>query len=180
MKTSLSYIVRIATPEDFRYIPEIVNEMAISATQRKVAKGQRSTAFIKQKIKDGLAVIALLPDKNEWIGFSYLEVWQHKKYIATSGLIISPQYRGQGFSKKIKKALFSLSRKTFPEAKMLSLTTHPAVIHANKDLGYKEVSFQDIINDQWFQEGGNSWIDYKELMNSKEKEHQYVAMVYEP
>ena len=35
----------------------------------------------------------------------YIEVWGNKDFVANSGLIVHPNYRGQGLAKKIKKRI---------------------------------------------------------------------------
>ena len=180
METAQHCVARAATHEDYIYIPEIVQAIALSATRRKVSKGLRSPEYIAQKIKSGLAVISIQPQTKTWLGFAYLEVWEHQKYVAGSGLIVSPPYRGIGVAKAIKQELFSLSRTKFPEARILSLTTNPAVIHANLELGYQYVSHDHIVNDQLFQEGRHSWIDFKKLMKSEQSKKKYVAMIFDP
>ena len=41
---------------------------------------------------------------------SYIESWGNKQYVATSGLIVHPDFRGLGLAKRIKQASFQLAR----------------------------------------------------------------------
>lgn len=153
--------------------------MNLSAAKRGTGISSRTPEYINEKMDSGLAVLALDAATGEWIGFCCIEVWEHKGYIANTGLIISSKYRGNGISKEIKTKLFELQREKFPHAKIFSLTTCPAVIHINAELGYKRVAFEKVMSDPLFHEGCNSWVDYKGLME-RGPESGYVAMVFEP
>jgi ribosomal protein S18 acetylase RimI-like enzyme len=49
---------------------------------------------------DGKAVIAITSDKLV-VGFCYIESWGvDKNYVANSGLIVAPEFRGLGLAKK--------------------------------------------------------------------------------
>ena len=77
-------------------------------------------------------MIALTED-GEFAGFSYIESWGGKSFVANSGLIVAHKFRGMGLAKKIKEQTFILSRKLFPDAKIFSITTGAAV----KDREYR-------------------------------------------
>lgn len=153
--------------------------MAYSAARRGTGIARRTSDYIKDKIDHELAVIAVNPDNGDWVGFCCIEAWSHERYIANTGLIVSPQYRNLGVSTEIKKVLFDLGRKKFPVATIFSLSTSPAVIHTNTLLGYRTVSFDEILTDPLFTEGCHTWVNYVELMSRGVHSH-YVAMVYEP
>lgn len=154
--------------------------MAYSAAKRGTHVEPRTPDFVRKKMDAGLAVIAINPETEEWTGFCYLEVWQHKKFVANSGLIVSPEYRGMGISTGIKIELFELCREKFPYAKILSLTTSPAVIHVNTELGYKIVPYSTILKDKLFLKGCNSWINFTDLMNNDHSNPHHIAMLYDP
>lgn len=90
--------------------------MASSAAARGTGIATRSPDYIEKKIDEGKAVIALTKG-GEWVGFCYIETWTHGEYVANSGLIVAPPFRKGGVAKKIKKEIFNLSRKLYPEAK---------------------------------------------------------------
>lgn len=154
--------------------------MAYSAAKRGTHVEPRTSDFVRKKMDAGLAVIAINPETKEWTGFCYLEVWQHKKFVANSGLIVSPEYRGMGISTGIKTALFKLCREKFPCAKILSLTTSPAVMHVNTELGYKIVPYSTVLKDKLFLKGCNSWVNFTGLMNDNHSTSHYIAMLYDP
>lgn len=180
MKNQLNYIVRIATSDDHKYTTEITDELAYSATKRGISIARRTPEYAINKMDKGLAVIALNPENGDWIGFCCIEVWEHQKYVASSGLIISPKYRGMGIATMLKARLFELCQTKFPKAKIFSLTTNQAVIHANIDLGFKIVAFSEVLNDSLFMDGCKSWVDFSGLMNNNPTHAYYVAMVFDP
>lgn len=179
MKTHLDGYVRVATSEDYKYAAEIANEVAFSAQKRGTGINRRPADYFIDKMKKGIAVIATNPETGEWLGFCCIEVWDHEKYIANSGLIVSPSYRGLGVAREIKLKLFELGRKKFPFAKIFSLTANQTVIRVNKELGYVKVPFEKVLRDKLFNEGNQSWVDYVELMTHK-AHLNYVAMVFDP
>ena len=82
-------------------------------------------------MKEGKAIIALNGD--EFAGFTYIESWGNKQYVATSGLIVHPKYQGIGLAKRIKQASFRLARLRWPWAKIFSLTSGAAVMKMNTE-----------------------------------------------
>lgn len=177
MESQINCIIRIATSDDHKYATEISDEIAYSAAKRATGIAPRTPEHVMKKMDDGFAVIAINPDNDEWAGFCYIEVWQHEKYVANSGLIVSPKYRGMSISKEIKTKLFMHCRNRFPHAKLFSLTTSHAVMHVNAELGYKAVPYSEIMNDELFLDGCHSWVNYIDLMSTN---LQYVAMVFDP
>ena len=92
-------------------------------------------------------------DGDKFAGFCYIEVWGHEKFVANSGLIVHPDYRGQGLAKSIKAKIFELSREKFPDAKIFGITTGLAVMKINYELGYKPVTFSELTDDPEFWKG---------------------------
>ncbi|HWB94230.1 MAG TPA: hypothetical protein VG605_20390, partial [Puia sp.] len=133
--------------QDFAQI--IVNEMESSAKARGTGIAKRSPEYIKEKMQQGKAVIAFTED-GIWAGFCYIETWSHGEYVANSGLIVSPPFRKSGLAKQIKKKIFELSRKTYPEAKIFGLTTGLAVMKINSELGYEPVTYSELTQDDAF------------------------------
>lgn len=170
----------MATSGDHSYAAEIAGEMAYSSARRGTGITHRTPEYIVQKMEEGLAAIAVNADNGTWAGFCYLEVWQHQKYVANSGLIVAPGYRGTGISKEIKITLFDHCRLAFPKARLFSLSTSPAVMHVNEALGYKVVPFAEIMRDELFLTGCQSWVNYCDLMNREQTHLPYVAMIYDP
>ncbi len=53
-------------------------------------------------------------------------------------------------------------------------------MHVNEALGYKVVPFAEIMRDELFLTGCQSWVNYSDLMNREQTHLPYVAMVYDP
>ncbi len=175
----LNIIVRVAIPEDIKYATIITDEMAASALVRGTGIAKRSPEYISQKINEGKAVIALTPE-GQWVGFCYIEAWGHEKFVANSGLIVSPEFRKTGIAKKIKYRIFALSRKMYPEAKIFGLTTGLAVMKINSELGYEPVTYSELTDDEKFWEGCKSCVNYDILMSKGRKNCMCTAMLYDP
>lgn len=180
MESEKKYIVRIATSEDHKYAQTIVDEVADSAKKRGTGIARRTPEYVNQKMDEGKAIIAVNPDTDEWVGFCYIEAWQDKKYVANSGLIVNPKYRGLGVARKIKANTFQLSRKKFPHSKIFGLTTGLPVMHINSELGYKPVTYSELTDDDQFWKGCQSCVNYEILMSKGRKNCLCTAMLYDP
>jgi hypothetical protein len=172
-------IVRIATADDIHYADTITTEMEESAKARGTGIAKRSPAYIQQKMKEGKAVIATTPD-GTWVGFCYIEAWEHGKYVANSGLIVAPAFRKTGVATEIKKKIFKLSREKYPTAKIFGLTTGLAVMKINSDLGYEPVTYSELTNDEEFWKGCQSCVNYEILMSKNRKNCMCTAMLFDP
>jgi hypothetical protein len=171
--------VRVATPADKHYAEGIVTEMAESAKARGTGIAKRSPLYIEKKMDEGKAVIAHLAD-GTWVGFCYIEAWEHGKYVANSGLIVSPAFRKSGVATEIKRTVFELSRKMFPDAKIFGLTTGLAVMKINSDLGYEPVTYSELTNDEEFWKGCQSCVNFDILTSKNRKNCLCTAMLYDP
>ena len=180
MKYQIPYIVKIASVEDYKFSEAIVKSINESAQKRCVNVPQRSASYINEKMRNGLAVIAVTPEHNDWLGFSYIEVWEHRQYVANSGLIVKDEFRGIGISKDIKLKIFNLSQEKFPFATLFSLSSNSTVIRANFELGFRIVSFEEMLCDECFLKGFNCLVDYIGMMKNGMGASHHVAMVYKP
>ena len=149
-------------PADKIYSKIITDEMAASAAARGTGIATRTPEYIEQKIDEGKAVIALTA-RNEWVGFCYIETWSHGEYVANSGLIVAPPFRKSGVAKAIKREIFNLSRKKYPDAKIFGLTTGLAVMKINSELGYEPVTYSELSQDEAFWAGCKSCVNYDAL-----------------
>lgn len=172
-------IVRTATAADIHYAETITTEMAESAKARGTGIAKRSPEYIQQKMEEGKAVIALTPE-GTWVGFCYIESWEHEKFVANSGLIVSPAFRKTGVATEIKRKVFELSRKKYPNAKIFGLTTGLAVMKINSDLGYEPVTYNQLTNDEQFWKGCQSCVNYEILMSKNRQNCMCTAMLYDP
>lgn len=172
-------IVRLATSADKHYAETITTEMEESAKARGTGIAKRSPAYIEQKMEEGKAVIATTQD-GIWVGFCYIEAWEHDKYVANSGLIVSPAFRKTGVATEIKRKVFALSREKYPNSKIFGLTTGLAVMKINSDLGYEPVTYSELTNDEEFWKGCRSCVNYEILMSKDRKNCMCTAMLFDP
>lgn len=172
-------IVRVATPDDIHYAETITTEMEESAKARGTGIAKRSPEYLVRKMQEGKAVIATTQD-GTWVGFCYIEAWEHGKYVANSGLIVAPAYRKTGVATQIKKKIFALSREKYPTSKIFGLTTGLAVMKINSDLGYEPVTYSELTNDEEFWKGCQSCVNYEILMSKGRKNCMCTAMLFDP
>src|ERR1043165_2655647 len=119
---STTFRVMVASGSHTQYADTICEEMAASAKARGTGIARRTPDYIRQKMLDGKAVIALAQN-GDWAGFCYIESWSHDAYVANSGLIVNPTFRKSGLAREIKQMIFKLSRQKYPHAKIFGLTT---------------------------------------------------------
>ncbi|MEG1897654.1 MAG: GNAT family N-acetyltransferase, partial [Mucinivorans sp.] len=156
--TIKDFQVLVATEEHTSFAEEICTEMAESAKARGTGIAKRSPEYVRSKMIEGKAVVAFHND-GRWAGFSYIESWGHDDFVANSGLIISPQFRGLGLARAIKEKTFHLSLDKFPGAKLFGLTTGLAVMKINSSLGYRPVTFSELTDDEAFWKGCQNCIN---------------------
>lgn len=172
-------IVRLATSDDKHYAETITTEMEESAKARGTGIAKRSPEYIIRKMEEGKAVIAVTKD-DVWVGFCYIEAWQHEKYVANSGLIVAPAFRKTGVATDIKRKVFDLSRQKYPNAKIFGLTTGLAVMKINSDLGYEPVTYSELTTDEEFWKGCRSCVNYDILVSKERKNCMCTAMLFDP
>ncbi|MCF0072856.1 hypothetical protein LZD49_20415 [Dyadobacter sp. CY261] len=172
-------VYRLATEADLIYTEQICQEMHDSAIARGCGISKREPSQLIDKIMEGKAVIAINGD-NQWVGFSYIEVYENGQYVSNSGLIVSPAYRKRGVAWEIKQRIFDLSRTIYPNAKIFSITTGSAVMKMNSKLGFEPVSYAEITKDSRFWEGCKSCVNHATLISKNCKNCFCTAMLFEP
>jgi len=160
------------------YANIICDTISEAANVRGTGIAKRKPEYIMSKMINGNAVIAL--DGKDFAGFCYIEKWNHGKFVANSGLIVHPNYRGQGLAKQIKKKIFEHSRVKFPKAKVFSITTGLAVMNLNSALGYKPVTFSELTNDQSFWKGCQTCKNYDVLQRTEQSMCLCTGMLFDP
>ena len=173
----MEFEIITAGKHHLKYAEEISTLMEQAALQRGTGIAKRSPEYICQKVNEGKAIIALKDQKLG--GFCYIETWDHGKYVANSGLIVNPEFRGSGLAKKIKKAIFNLSRKKFPDAKIFGITTSLAVMKINSNLGYKPVTFSELTTDEKFWSGCQSCKNFDILTRTNRSHCLCTGMLYD-
>lgn len=115
-----------------------------------VGMAERPAALLQQKMLSGDALVAL--GGGTWLGFCCLGLWDGGRFVATSGLIVRPDFRGKGVARRLKEAALELALRKYPAAKPFGLTTSDAVSSLNERLGFLEVSYSELPRDPAFWE----------------------------
>lgn len=173
------FIVQTANENHLRFADIICAEMEESAKKRGTGIAKRSPVYIMEKMVEGKAIIATT-NTGEWVGFCYIETWEHGKFVANSGLIVHPDYRNSGMAKAIKQKAFELSRSKYPDAKIIGITTSLPVMKINSDLGYEPVTFSELPADDAFWKGCASCVNYDVLTRTGRKHCLCTGMMYNP
>ena len=168
----------VANTSHFKYAQIICDTIADSAKVRGTGIAKRTPEYIRKKLENGNAVIAL--DGETFAGFCYIEIWGHEKYVANSGLIVHPGYRGKGLAKNIKQKIFKLSQEKFPDAKIFGITTGLPVMKINYELGYKPVTFSELTDDPEFWKGCQTCKNFDVLTRTDQKMCLCTGMLYDP
>jgi GNAT superfamily N-acetyltransferase len=174
----MKFDILVASPEHFPYAEAICTLIEEAAKARGTGIAKREPAYILRKMEEGKAVIALQNDR--LAGFCYIETWSHERYVANSGLIVSPEFRNHGLAKRIKKKAFELSRKKYPQAKLFGITTSLAVMKINSELGYKPVTFSELSEDDTFWSGCQSCPNFDILTRNERKLCLCTGMLLDP
>mgnify|MGYP006282399259 CR=1 FL=1 len=172
-------IITIASEEHLAYVPDIKQALIKASRQKNTGIAVRSSDYLTEKIREGKSVIAYDSNGN-WAGFCYIESWGHKKFVANSGLVIPPDFRGMGLAGEIKKRALELSKKLFPGAKLFGLTTSLAVMKINSGLGYKPVTFSELTDDEQFWKGCETCPYYDILVRTRRTHCLCTAMILDP
>ena len=178
IKTIADVIVMVADDSHEKYVHTILKTIEAAAKVRGTGIARRSHDYVAQKMREGKVIIALAGD--EFAGFSYIESWGNKQYVATSGLIVPEKFRNQGLARRIKHAAFQLARLRWPKAKLFSLTSGSAVMKMNTELGYLPVTFADLTDDEAFWRGCNGCVNHDVLIRTERRFCICTAMLFDP
>ena len=170
--------VMVADASHEVYVDKILDTIREAAKVRGTGIAERTHEYVATKMKEGKAIIALCGD--DFAGFTYIESWGNKQYVATSGLIVHPKYRGLGLAKRIKTASFRLARLRWPNAKVFSLTSGAAVMKMNTELGYVPVTFADLTDDEAFWRGCEGCVNHDILERTGRRYCISTGMLFDP
>ena len=170
--------VVVASEEHIKYVDEILDTINRAAKVRGTGIAKLSPEYVMQKMLERKAVVALC--EGEFAGFSYIECWSNKEFVANSGLIVADKYRGIGLATRIKRRIFRLSREMFPDAKIFSLTTGAAVMKMNFELGYRPVTFDQLTTDPAFWRGCESCVNFDILQRNGGHKCLCTGLLYDP
>ena len=171
--------VMVADASHVAYADEVCEEILISARERGTGIARRTPEYISEKILAGKAIIAIAED-GRFAGFSYIETWGGKEYVANSGLIVAHAFRGIGLAMRIKRKIFEHSRTLFPNAKIFSITTGAAVMKMNYELGFRPVTFAALTDDPEFWKGCQGCRNYQILEANEHRMCLCTGLLYDP
>ncbi len=200
--------VTVADESHLKYAEAICKEIYISSLERRTGIANRTPEYICEKIRAGKAVIALAtedgaadgsaaesgdkartgdgaarqtaPGESRFAGFSYIESWGGKSFVANSGLIVAHEFRGLGVAKRIKEQTFILSRHLFPDAKIFSITTGAAVMKMNYEFGFRPVPYSELTDDPEFWKGCEGCRHFDILKSHDYKMCICTGLLYDP
>jgi len=176
---NMEITVTVAEECHTAYAEQICKEIFVSSLERKTGIAKRTPEYICDKIRAGKAVIAV-SDDGRFAGFSYIESWGGKSFVANSGLIVAHDFRGMGVAKRIKEQTFILSRKLFPDAKIFSITTGAAVMKMNYEFGFRPVPFSELTDDPEFWKGCQGCRHFDILRSHDYKMCICTGLLYDP
>ena len=175
----MTFTITVADGSHYKYAQAICDEIDASARERRTGLAKRSPDYIIEKMAAGKAVIAL-DEEGDFAGFSYIESWGGKSFVANSGLIVAHKYRGQGLAKLIKEQTFILSRRLFPDAKIFSITTGAAVMKMNYEFGFRPVPYAELTDDPEFWRGCEGCSNFHILLANEYKMCLCTGLLYDP
>lgn len=168
--------IYVAGKKDLGYLVDIEQGIINASMVKGTGIAVRTNEYIKTKILEGKSVIAIHAD-GSWAGFCYIESWGHNNFVANSGLVVNPEYRGQGLAGQIKARALGLSGEIFPDAQLFGLTTSLAVMKINSSLGYQPVTFSELTDDDEFWKGCQSCPYYDILVRTRRAHCLCTAML---
>ncbi len=170
--------VEVANASHQHFSAEICALYEASSKARGTGIARRNEEFISNKITSGDAVIAT--QEGKLAAFSFISTYDDPDYIAHSGLIVKKEFRGQGLAKRIKRFIFDYSREKYPDAAIFGITTSPAVMKMNSELGYKPVSYSELPASESFWKNCASCPNYEILQAKNRKMCMCTALLYLP
>jgi len=144
--------VRLARPDEAALAEQAARLIASAAEEHDLAR--RSPAWLAQKLATGRAAVALAA--GELVGFGCWSDWEGGLWVSHSALVVRPDLRGRGLGRQLKEVLLLSSRAAFPRARILSLTTSPAVRALNRSLGFRDAPLEELTQDPAFWAGCES------------------------
>ena len=170
--------VEVASEEHIPYIKDILAAIYEASQDKNNSIVMRDPDYLAAKMKEGKAVIALCD--GDFAGFCYIECWEEERYVANSGLIVKPEYRGQHLASRIKKKIFEVSREMFPNACIFSITKSQAVKKMNTALGFKQAPYEELTSDPKFWKGCDTCPYFPELLANNYKSCQCTGLLFSP
>lgn len=149
-------VVRLATAADVEWADRAAALIDEASHDFDIAR--REVGFLRDKIEHAKAVLGTVGDR--LVAFGYWSDWEGGRFVSHSGLVVSPEFRGQGLGRRLKLALFESSRRRFPEACLMSLTSSAEVKALNRSLGFRVVPIDELTSDPAFWKGCETCRNY--------------------
>ena len=179
MNTEMNeFQIVVAQEEHIPFIPDILDAIYEASLVPGNSIVMRDPDYLASKMREGKAVIALC--NNAFAGFCYIESWQNGEFVANSGLIVKPEFRGQGLASRIKAKIVEVCQHMFPRANLFGITKSATVIRMNERLGFQQVPYTDITNDPAFWKGCDTCRHYEELLQNEGKNCRCIALLLRP
>lgn len=105
--------IRMADESHYGYVDTILETVRVAAKARGTGIASRTPEYILQKMKERKGIIAFV--NGVFAGFCYIETWSGKKFVANSGLIVAPEFRGRGLAKHIKRKALNYPENAIPK-----------------------------------------------------------------
>ena len=166
----------IGDESHIRLAPQVVELIKKAHDEPGAALSLRSQSEIEQKIRDGKAVIATT-ELGIVIGFLYISPWQSGKFVSTSALVVSPEFRGRGIATQLKIESLNLIKRSYPDATPFGITLSNAVMRVNASLGFIPVAYSEITNSDRFWSGCATCPWHETLLSMKRERCFCTAMI---
>jgi len=157
-------VVRSALESDVAYAQAAAALIAAAASDHDIAL--RPVELLREKILHGRAVLAL--EASELVGFGFWSPWAGGRFVSHSGLVVRADKRGLSLGRRLKLELLASSRRAFPGAILMSLTSSPAVKAMNQSLGFETVPLSELTDDPQFWRGCETCRNFAELQSHRD------------
>ncbi|MSR46059.1 MAG: GNAT family N-acetyltransferase [Planctomycetes bacterium] len=170
--------VRLARNADAAHLPRIQG-LIREAHEAGAIIALRSSDYLADAIRDRRAVVVLRG--GQLVGFATAHPWESGRFVSHSAMVVAPEVRGRGLSRKMKHALIELSRQRWPDAAILSLTLSPQVEQLNKSVGFEAVPYCDLTKDPEFWKGCEGCIHHPHLKRNQQQDcHCWAGLLSPP
>jgi hypothetical protein len=173
------FTIEVSSEKHLPYADLISKTMEESAKMRGTGIGKRPPELIANVIKEGNALVSFHND-GRWAGFCYMSVYDNGAFVSNSGLIVAPEFRTHGLAKILKRELFDLCCRRYPNARIVGITTSVAVMKINTDLGFYPTTFSEMPQDEKFWKGCEMCCNHDILKRTNRKYCLCTAMRHDP
>ncbi len=158
------YRIRRSEPKDLNQIQRL-DYLLEEAGRSGELISSRPREFYEDAVRQRRAVMAFRG--NLLVGFALAHPWQDNRFVSHTAMVVAPAFRGRGIARKIKAELIRLSRRSWPDASIISLTLSSEVERLNKSLGYQPVPYCDLTTSAGFWEGCKGCIHHAHLKRNQ-------------